>query len=332
MRRNLVFWVAVLAVGLVHTSAMSVSAAAERATPPVAPAPVIYAAPTTEDGIGRIMAPVYLNGRGPFLFIVDTGANRTVLSPDTARELGINIDTSARAIVHGVTGSESAPLARVRELRVGRIVRRDVMMPVVSSRVHAEADGMLGADNLAGTRLTVDFRRNRIDISDSRAAPSRASSAVAMRAEMRFGLLPMVRGRVAGVAIDAVIDTGAERSIGNGVLRAALQAARTRTRSEGQTIVFGAVGPNVTAEVLWVQRLRVGAGNVSRLPLLFADTHVFRIWRLEQTPALLLGMDVIGQLDALTIDYREGRVWFTAKGADSVRVRTGGAASRFPNN
>jgi hypothetical protein len=220
-----------------------------------------------------------------------------------------------------VTGSESAPLARVRELRVGRIVRRDVEMPVVSSRVHAEADGMLGADNLAGTRLMVDFRRNRIDIADAGRMPTRPRDAVALPAQMRFGLLPLVRGRVGGVAIDAVVDTGAERSIGNGALRAALAAERTFTRSEGQTLVFGAVGPNVMAEILLVPRLRIGSGAIARLPLLFADTHVFRIWRLESQPSLLLGMDVIGQLDAITIDYRRNQIWFTAQTPDKT-VRT----------
>ncbi|MDZ4777839.1 MAG: retroviral-like aspartic protease family protein [Alphaproteobacteria bacterium] len=298
-------------------------AAAERSSPPGAPVvdPVVYAAPTTTDGIGRIMAPVWLNGRGPFLFIVDTGANRTVLSPETARQLGIGVGAGDRAVVHGVTGSELAPIARVSELRIGRIVRRNVDMPVVSSRVHAEADGMLGADNLAGTRLSVDFRRNRIDISDSRNAPARPRESTSLPAEMRFGLLPLVRGRVGGVQVEAVVDTGAERSIGNSALRAALVAGRAHTRSEGRTIVFGAVGPSVMADVLWVPRLRVGAGNITKMQLLFADTHVFRIWRLEQTPALLLGMDVIGQLDAITIDYRLNRVWFLARGADkSVRV------------
>lgn len=297
------------------------ASAAERSGPPGAPAPVIYAAPTTKDRIGRIMAPVWLNGRGPFLFIVDTGANRTVLSPETARQLGIDVDGSARAIVHGVTGSESAPLARVRELRVGRIVRRDVEMPVVSSRVHAEADGMLGADNLAGTRLTVDFRRNHIDIADAGAMPGRARDAIALPAQMRFGLLPLVRGRVGGVQIDAVVDTGAERSIGNGALRAALAAEHSATRSEGRTLVFGAVGPDVSADIVLVPRLRIGSGNVTRLPILFADTHVFRIWQLEAKPSLLLGMDVIGQLDAIVIDYRRNQVWFTAQPPDNT-VRT----------
>lgn len=308
-------------------------AAAERSTPPVAPVePVIYAAPTTEDGIGRILAPVWLNGRGPFLFIVDTGANRTVLSPETARQLGLGLATGPRAVVHGVTGSELAPIARVGELRIGRIVRRDVDMPIVSNRVHAQADGMLGADNLAGTRLSVDFRRNRIDISDSRSAPPRPRQSTSLPAVMRFGLLPLVRGRVSGVEIEAVVDTGAERSIGNGALRQALIAERARVQNEGQTIVFGAVGPSVTADVVWVPRLRVGAGNITKLQLLFADTHVFRIWGLEQKPALLLGMDVIGQLDAMTIDYQQNRIWFLARRTDEKYVRLAPNVTRLPRD
>lgn len=314
-----------IAAALLATAPLTV-AAAER-TAPAPPEPVIYAAPTTKDGIGRIMAPVWLNGRGPFLFIVDTGANRTVLAPETVRRLGLDVGAGPRALVHGVTGSELAPIVRMAELRIGAIVRRDVDMPVLSSRVHASADGMLGADNLAGARLSVDFRRNRIDISDSRRAPARPRNATPLPAEMRFGLLPLVRGRVASVQVEAVVDTGAERSIGNGALRAALVAQRTSTRNDGQTTVFGAVGPDVLADVIWVPRLQIGAGNVTRMPLLFADTHVFRIWRLEEKPALLLGMDVIGQLDAITIDYRLNRVWFLAKGAQSyARVGPEGAS------
>ncbi|MFL6618280.1 MAG: hypothetical protein ACJ8MH_06740, partial [Povalibacter sp.] len=33
----------------------------------------LFAAPTRADRIGRIMAPVTINGRGPFRLIVDTG-------------------------------------------------------------------------------------------------------------------------------------------------------------------------------------------------------------------------------------------------------------------
>ena len=42
-----------------------------------------YVAPTTRDAIGRIWAPVLINGKGPFRLVLDTGASR--LGTDPAR-------------------------------------------------------------------------------------------------------------------------------------------------------------------------------------------------------------------------------------------------------
>ncbi|HEX6572433.1 MAG TPA: aspartyl protease family protein, partial [Steroidobacteraceae bacterium] len=40
-----------------------------------------YAVPTRLDRAGRVLAPVMVNGQGPYRFILDTGANRAVLAP-----------------------------------------------------------------------------------------------------------------------------------------------------------------------------------------------------------------------------------------------------------
>src|SRR5687768_2955516 len=39
-----------------------------------------YVAPTTRDRIGRIWAPVSINGRGPYRFVLDTGASRPAIT------------------------------------------------------------------------------------------------------------------------------------------------------------------------------------------------------------------------------------------------------------
>jgi hypothetical protein len=36
----------------------------------------------------------------------------------------------------------------------------------------------------------------------------------------------------------------------------------------------------------------------------FADTVIFEQWKLTREPAMLIGMNVIGALDALAIDYK----------------------------
>jgi predicted aspartyl protease len=266
----------------------------------------VFAAPTTADSIGRVFAPVFVNGQGPFRFVVDTGANRSVLAPHLAARLGVDVANAQRQLVHGVTGAEPAPIVRVGELRVGRLARRDLDLPVLSNRLHAGADGTLGADQLRGGRLVIDFERDRIELFTSSAPPP--ARYLILPAQMRFGQLPMVSAKLGHVTVKAVIDTGAERSIGNGALQRALVRERARLEREGMTTVYGAVGPDLQAELVWAPRLVLGGVRIERLPILFADTHFFQIWRLEDEPALLIGMDVLGQVDALVIDYRRREV------------------------
>jgi hypothetical protein len=37
---------------------------------------------------------------------------------------------------------------------------------------------------------------------------------------------------------------------------------------------------------------------------MFSDLHIFEYWQLNSRPALIIGMDVLGALDTLIIDYR----------------------------
>lgn len=282
-----------------------------------------FATPTTEDAIGRVVAPVFVNGAGPFRFIVDTGANRSTLSPHLARTLGIDPTHAPRQLVHGVTDAEAAPVVTVGELRAGRIIRRGLALPVVSNRIHANADGILGADQMAGGRLTIDFSRDRVDVTGG--GPPPRQGVFVLPAQMRFGQLPLVTVRIGRVTAKAVIDTGAERSLGNEALRAALERTRAMN-SYGAATVYGAVGADATAELVWAPRLTVAGVHINGLPILFGDTHFFELWDLQQEPAMLIGMDVIGQLDTLVIDYRRHEVMLQFRGSGtSVNPRARGS-------
>src|SRR5688572_9814291 len=47
------------------------------------------ATPLERDSAGRLLAPVAINGSGPYRLVLDTGANRTAVTPEVARELGL---------------------------------------------------------------------------------------------------------------------------------------------------------------------------------------------------------------------------------------------------
>jgi len=58
---------------------------------------------TTKDAAGRAVALININGQGPFRFIIDTGANRSVLSQALATRLGLA--PSGEDVVHSIDGA-----------------------------------------------------------------------------------------------------------------------------------------------------------------------------------------------------------------------------------
>ncbi len=75
-----------------------------------------YVAPTLRDRIGRVWAPVYINGKGPFKLVLDTGANRTALVPSLANRIGTPLGTSTVRVL-GATGSAIVPIVQVSSIR-----------------------------------------------------------------------------------------------------------------------------------------------------------------------------------------------------------------------
>src|SRR5262245_53344440 len=66
----------------------------------------LFASPTRVDRIGRIVAPVFINGKGPFRLVVDTGASHTTFSPALAQTLGLRPTHDSSVELNGVTGVE----------------------------------------------------------------------------------------------------------------------------------------------------------------------------------------------------------------------------------
>ncbi len=77
-----------------------------------------FVAPTRRDQIGRIWAPVWINGKGPFRLVLDTGANHSGVTAQVAKLLGVPLDNSAPILLRGVTGIVSVPTIRVNSFTV----------------------------------------------------------------------------------------------------------------------------------------------------------------------------------------------------------------------
>jgi predicted aspartyl protease len=269
----------------------------------------LYASPTRKDRIGRILAPVMINGRGPFRLIVDTGASYSTVSPQLVQTLGLQPSEDAPFLVNGITGSARVPSVLIDHLQAGDLNFYSVRLPVIWAPVMAGADGILGAAGLKEERIMVNFSRNRVTI-------SRAPRALAPRGFQRVHATLMSNGlltvevRVGGVRARAVIDTGADRSLGNQALRDALRHWQNARKAPQFTDVFGTTTDIQQGELGLAPMITVGPLKMIDVDLIYGDFHIFEVWKMRDEPALILGMDVLGSVSELGIDFRNQELYF----------------------
>jgi predicted aspartyl protease len=262
----------------------------------------LFAAPTRADRIGRVMAPVTINGHGPFRLIVDTGANQSVLTARLVQALGIPVTPESNVRLTGVTGSQVVPVITVDSLQTGDLEQRDLRVAVMNS-VSGGAEGILGMQGFAGKRITVDFVNDRIQIANSRGQrPGFRFASIPV--DVRFDRLLLATGRVGGVKVQAVIDTGAERTLGNSALRRELIRLKRLREEPFAAGVIGLTEVEQRGEAIWTRKIQLGDVALTDVNVIYGDMHVFKVWGLEDKPAMLIGMDVLGLLHTLIVDYR----------------------------
>ena len=106
---------------------------------------------------------------------------------------------------------------------------------------------------------------------------------------------------LAGVRTKAMLDTGAQTTIGNNSLRAAL--ARRARRGSTDSII-GVTLDVQQGETIAAPPVDIGDITIRGMHVTFGDIYIFDAWKMTEEPALLIGMDIIGLLDALIIDYK----------------------------
>ena len=266
----------------------------------------LFAAPTRLDRIGRVMTQVMVNGKGPFRFVIDTGASRSTLSPHLAKALGLTVPTGRRVMLNGVTGAAEVPTVVVDSLEIGSLKFVQQHLPVIFTSIMGNADGILGVAGFQDQRIDVDFKRDRVSVAESNGRRPHYSMVTA-RANRNDNGLMIIDMRVGRrILTKAVIDTGAERTLGNPVLQEAINKGKKHTPVSA--IVHGATPDITDGDMQEIRQARIGDLTLSNMDVIFADFHVFRLWGLDKEPALLIGMDMLGVLERLVIDYRRNEV------------------------
>lgn len=266
------------------------------------------------DGARRLTVQVYLNGQGPYAFLVDTGANASVISSAIAADL--NLPAGRNVNLHGIAGVEVVGTVLVDSIRVGRRERQGLTLSVLSDR-HLSAPGILGMDWLGNQGLTLDVAGKRMHVGAS--LPKTNAYNVSVPARIQRSGLSLIEATAGGVSTMAFLDTGSTTSVGNQALMDAAIRRRGVTDDWTDLQLISLTGQTLTGRLAALKRLKLGSITLLNLPVVFGPVHTFDYWGISDRPALLLGMDVLSIFETVSLDSRRGAVHFQLSPATVAR-------------
>ena len=282
------------------------------------------------DTTRRMTVPVTIGGLGPYDFIVDTGAERTVISSQLAAKLGLRDGQSAR--LHSMTEVGEVRTVIIPSLEMTRTRVTDIQAPALNS-VDMGAVGLLGLDSLKSQRVVIDFKRGQMTVSPAvkRRGADPEPDVIVVSGKSRYGQLVIADARVGDTRIRVIIDTGAQISIGNLALRRRLFRNHPDAKTNPVELL-SVTGGRMTADAMAIKEIKIGDITLHNMPIAFVDAHPFRKFGLANQPALLLGMDALRLFDRVAVDFTNQEVRFMLPGGatrgDANRLATNTVQSR----
>lgn len=108
-----------------------------------------------------VLVPAYVNGQGPFEFILDTGASMTMLSTELAKQLRISGGKVEEGM--GAGGKMTILVTKAQSLSVGVHEQKDIQVGVMDFAVAlgkqcgGDTKGIIGFNYLKNYAVTVDY-------------------------------------------------------------------------------------------------------------------------------------------------------------------------------
>lgn len=290
-------------------TALGASPAPQDVPPPVAGA---------EQGAGtvaigalstRMTVPVSIGGAAPQPFVIDTGAERSVVSRQLAGQLGLAAGPQVRLTT--MTGSTQVQTVVVPSLSVGPVRDARAFNAPALEEAHLGAHGLLGIEQLRGHMVSIDFARREMAVRPSRkrgygARQTSDPGEIVIVARNRLGQLIVTEAEFEGHRVTVVLDTGSQISMGN----LALQRRLRRIPLQGPIELTSVTGEKLKVNYHIATRVRMGGVVMRGLPVAFADIPPFAHFGLQDRPALMLGMDALRAFRRVEIDFPARRVRF----------------------
>jgi hypothetical protein len=132
---------------------------------PVAPSPATPSATVTRIPYtpgSPIFVSASIGGTGSVTLILDTGADRTMVSPGALGRLGIAFADGQPAQIKGVTGTTQGTVVQVASVEVGQA--KVGPLRIIVHDADLKADGLLGRDFLEHFTVTIDSKEQQVTL------------------------------------------------------------------------------------------------------------------------------------------------------------------------
>jgi len=156
---------------------------------------------------GKPYVSIFVNGKGPFRFVVDTGTGaQAIVTPELAGELSLPTIGEARLTDPTGVGSERSPIVLVQAISVA-----DVTFTGVSAVLHAlpredaDCQGLLGFTLFRSYLLTLDYPAQRMTLAVGSLVPDGGFNVLPIRIQEG---VPVFTLHLDGVQVDAQLDSG----------------------------------------------------------------------------------------------------------------------------
>jgi predicted aspartyl protease len=310
------FGATAIAVVLTGSALASQQPASESTAQDLAVIPSSFVQEFEVDRSDRMTVPVRINGSEPYPFIVDTGAERTVIANDLARRL--SLEAGPKLALATITGPATAESFVIENLAMNTINIEMIEAPGLE-RSNLGAYGLLGIDSLEDHKLMLDFKAQKMDVlaSPRKSRPGKVEAGmIIVNARRKAGRMILSDASIGGMKIDIILDTGAQTSMGNLALRDKMRK-RDRRFEYVQVLMKSVTGDQLQGDFTQIRSITLGGVNINDLPVTFADNYAFKALQLDRKPAILLGMDAMKLFDRILIDFTNRRVGFDLpKGAE----------------
>ena len=228
--------------------------------------PRLWAGSTTAFQLGDqggVLVPVMVNGHGPFLMLLDTGATHSAVTERVVHATGAT--AVARSNVISPTDVTIRTIVAIDELSFGPHTV-DLVLPSVvpdgSFDAHGRIMGLIGQDVLAWMRYTLDFRKRVIEWHTD--TPPSAGARLTLAFEHgRFLVTLPQQDRT----LRLVPDSGA----GGLVLFADGVNARPNIVDTGRTVELSSAGSRRTGRHITIRELRLGDRTLRNVPAVALD-------------------------------------------------------------